>query len=174
MSSDDIELFRNAVGDVRSVANDQIEPSVPKKPVRLRSAERDDRSVMKALLDELSDADLLESGEHLAYASPGIQRGVLRKLRSGKYAVQSEIDLHGLTVDAARTELSEFLRAAQDRRHLCVRIIHGKGRRNADAEPRLKPAVNAWLQRNNQVLAFCSARANDGGTGAVYVLLKRR
>lgn len=166
-------LFRDAVGDVRSVNNDRAELEKPSpKPLR-RNAEQDDRSVMDALLAELSEADLLETGEHLSYTQPGIQRSVLRKLKSGRYSIQSEIDLHGLTVKEARQELSDFLTAAQERRHLCVRIIHGKGRKNAQNSPRLKPAVNQWLQRNKQVLAFCSARVNDGGTGAVYALLKR-
>ena len=128
---------------------------------------------MRALLDDLSEADLLETGEHLAFAREGIQRSVLRKLKSGRYAVQSEIDLHGLNVAEARAELGAFLHAAAERQHTCVRIIHGKGRRDAVNGPRLKPAVNQWLQRNRQVVAFCSARAVDGGTGAVYVLLKK-
>ena len=138
-----------------------------------RSAERDDRSVMDALLDELGETDFLETGEHLAWARDGVQRGVLKKLRAGRYAIQSEIDLHGLTVAEAKRELGEFLAEAQRRRHLCVRVIHGKGLGRADAPPRLKPAVNAWLQRDRRTLAFCSARTADGGTGAVYVLLRR-
>ena len=174
VSEEDLALFRDAVGEVRSVADDRVHetPRRAERPVA-RSAERDDRSVMAALLDELSDADFLETGEHLAHAQPGVQKSVVKKLRAGRYAVQSEIDLHGLTVAEARSELGEFLRAAQERRHLCVRVIHGKGLGRADGPPRLKPAVNAWLQRNRQVLAFCSARVQDGGTGAVYVLLKR-
>jgi len=174
ISEEDLALFRDAVGEVKSVADDRIAPTPPRRsPPAARSAERDDRSVMAALLDELSDADFLETGEHLAYAQAGVQKSVVKKLRSGRYAVQSEIDLHGLTVAEAKTELGEFLVEAQQRRHLCVRVIHGKGLRNADGPPRLKPAVNAWLQRNRHVLAFCSARVQDGGTGAVYVLLKR-
>lgn len=166
-------LFREAVGTVRSVNNDRIETvHRPRAPV-LRNREQDDQSVMQSLLAELSEADLLETGEHLSYTQPGVQRSVLRKLKSGRYSIQSEIDLHGLTVNEARVELSDFLRSAQERRHLCIRVIHGKGRKNADRSPRLKPAVNQWLQRNKHVLAFCSARMNDGGTGAVYVLLKR-
>ncbi len=166
-------LFRDAVGDVRSVNNDRVDThSRPAHPV-VRHSEQDDRSVMQSLLEDLSENDLLETGEHLSYTQPGVQRSVLRKLKSGRYSVQSEIDLHGLVVEEARRELSQFLTDAQQRRHLCVRVIHGKGRKHADKAPRLKPAVNQWLQRNKQVLAFCSARVNDGGTGAVYVLLKR-
>lgn len=167
-------LFREAVGDVRGIVNDRIDKDRKPLPIRVRSAEVDNRSVMQALLDDLSESDLLETGEHLAFARPGIQRSVLRKLKNGRYSVQSEIDLHGLTVAEARTELSAFLRAAGERQHTCVRVIHGKGRRHADSSPRLKPAVNQWLQRHRQVVAFCSARAVDGGTGAVYVLLKRQ
>ncbi len=166
-------MFREAVGEVRSVNNDRVEDEKrPQRPL-LRHTEQDDRSVMQSLLDDLSEYDLLETGEHLSYTQPGVQRSVLKKLKSGRYSVQSEIDLHGLTVNEARQELADFLHAAQERRHLCVRVIHGKGRKNAERAPRLKPAVNQWLQRNRQVLAFCSARMNDGGTGAVYVLLKR-
>ena len=128
---------------------------------------------MESLLEDLSESDLLETGEHLSYTQAGVQRSVLKKLKSGKYAIQAEIDLHGLTINEAKQELSAFLKMTQQRRHLCVRIIHGKGRRQVEKSPRLKPAVNQWLQRNRSVLAFCSARNNDGGTGAVYALLKR-
>lgn len=174
VSEEDLELFRDAVGDVKSVADDRVheQPKRAARP-RARSAEIDDRSVMASLLDELSDADFLETGEHLAHAQPGVQKSVVRKLRSGRYAIQAEIDLHGLTVTEAKSELGSFLAEAQQRRHLCVRVIHGKGLRNRDGPARLKPAVNQWLQRHRQVLAFCSARVQDGGTGAVYVLLKR-
>lgn len=166
-------LFREAVGEVRSVENDRIESDQRPTAPLLRNKQQDEKSVMESLLDELSEADLLETGEHLSYTQPGVQRSVLRKLKSGRYSLQSEIDLHGLTVNEARQELSDFLRAAQERRHLCIRVIHGKGRKQAERSPRLKPAVNQWLQRNKQVLAFCSARTNDGGTGAVYVLMRR-
>ncbi|MFK7996679.1 MAG: Smr/MutS family protein [Granulosicoccus sp.] len=174
VSDDDMALFREAVGEVRSVSHDRVDSSKPSPtaPV-IRHSEHDDRSVMQSLLEDLSESDFLETGEHLSYTQPGVQHGVLKKLKSGKYSIQSEIDLHGLTVEEARLELSAFLKATRERRHLCVRIIHGKGRKNADRAPRLKPAVNQWLQRNKAVLAFCSARMNDGGTGAVYVLLKR-
>jgi len=128
---------------------------------------------MDSLLSELSEADLLETGEHLSYAAPGVQRTVLRKLKSGKYAIQAELDLHGMTLAVAKAELGAFLLECQHRRLLCVRIIHGKGRKQADKAPRMKPAVNQWLQSNKKILAFCSARSNDGGTGAVYALLKR-
>lgn len=175
VSDDDSALFRDAVGEVKSVQNDRIDlnqqkpkPKAPATP----SKTADDRSVMEALLDDLSENDLLETGDHLAYTSDGVQRSVLRKLRSGRYSLQADIDLHGYTVEQARIVLSEFLKESREKRHLCVRVIHGKGRKQAQQAPRLKPAVNQWLQRNKAVIAFCSARSCDGGTGAVYVLLR--
>ncbi|MFK7858621.1 MAG: Smr/MutS family protein [Granulosicoccus sp.] len=173
VSDDDMALFREAVGPVRSVDHDRVDTAKPSPAPLVRHSEHDDRSVMQSLLEDLSESDFLETGEHLSYTQPGVQLGVLKKLKSGRYSIQSEIDLHGLTVDEARQELSAFLKAARERRHLCVRVIHGKGRKDAERGPRLKPAVNQWLQRKKSVLAFCSARMNDGGTGAVYVLLKR-
>lgn len=154
--------------------NDRVdEIRKPPKPA-VRQQEKDDRSVMAALLEDLGELDFLETGEHLAWTAPGVQRSVLKKLKAGRYSIQGEVDLHGLVVEEARVELSAFITAARVERRLCVRIIHGKGIGSRDgAGARLKPAVNQWLQRSKHVLAFCSARTSDGGTGAVYALLRR-
>ncbi len=173
----DGDLFLAAIGDVKRLQHDRVPPqrgTAPLPASRESVAERDDRSVMEALLDDLKETDFLETGEHLAWTRPGVQRSVLKRLKAGRYAIQGEIDLHGLKVAEARVELSDFLHTARERERLCLRIIHGKGRRHADSAPRLKQAVNQWLQRHRNVLAFCSARISDGGTGAVYVLLARK
>ena len=92
---------------------------------------------------------------------------------SGEYAVRDEIDLHGMTQDEARFALGAFLAEAMLHGRRCVRVIHGKGRGSGHRGPVLKSAVNRWLRRHAAVAAFCSARRNDGGTGALYVLLSR-
>jgi DNA-nicking Smr family endonuclease len=102
-----------------------------------------------------------------------VQQAVLRKLRRGAFAIQAEMDLHGLTAGQAADEVPLFLHEAQERGLRCVRIIHGKGRKVADKGPILKPLLNHWLQQRREVLAFSSARPEDGGTGAVYVLLRK-
>jgi len=114
-----------------------------------------------------------ETGEELLHVRPGLQQTVIRKLRRGQYAIEAELDLHGATVTQAREAVDEFLGAARERGKRCVRIIHGKGHSSVGKMPVLKGKVNSWLRQKDEVLAFCSARPNDGGTGAVYVLLKR-
>jgi len=96
---------------------------------------------------------------------------MLRRLRRGQYAPEGELDLHNLNETSARRMLIDFL--AQAHRHgvRCVKIIHGKGLRSDATGPVLKSVTNAFLRGRSDVLAFTSARANDGGTGAVYVLL---
>ena len=96
----------------------------------------------------------------------------MRRLRRGHYRVESELDLHGLTVPEAKQALRDFLSRVIARQSRCVRIIHGKGRGSGPRGPVLKKAVNVILRRTDAVVAFCTARPVDGGTGAIYVLLQ--
>lgn len=173
ISDEDRNLFLEAVGEVRRIEQRHA-PTEKKRPkARALQAEADERAVLDELLADPSESDLLETGEHLSWARPGVQNAVLRKLRAGRYSIQGELDLHGLTQQHAREELLAFIDEARRVGRLCVRIIHGKGRRTPDKGPVLKPAVNFWLQHHKRVLAFCSAPPHDGGTGAVYVLLRK-
>jgi len=166
------KLFRSHIGKTRPVKQDRIAPyRTRRKPIPEQSL-ADARAVMKRLLSDDIDLAEIETGEELLYARAGLQHGVLRKLRRGQYAIEAQLDLHGLTVPQARILLDEFLDDARARGKRCVRIVHGKGRNSEGRLPVLKGKVNAWLRRKDAILAFCSARANDGGTGAVYALLR--
>ena len=107
----------------------------------------------------------------LAFVDPAADPAAMRKLG---ITVDGEIDLHGMTGAEAREALRVFIAEATARRMTCVRVIHGKGRRSGPRGPVLKNVVNLWLQRSDDVLAFGSARTVDGGSGAVYVLLRTR
>ena len=96
----------------------------------------------------------------------------MRKLARGGFAVQAEIDLHGMTIAEARPRLREFIENCSRNGRLCVRVVHGKGLGSGERGPVLKHAVNGWLKRWDAVLAFVSTRQAHGGTGAVYVLLR--
>ncbi len=164
--------FPDAVGGVRPLKQDRIAPPRKKRKPVPEQTLRDQREVIASLLsDDYEPADV-ETGEELLYSWPGLQHSVMRKLRRGQYAIEAQLDLHGNTVPEARDRVSAFLRDMQAQGKRCVRIIHGKGKSSEGKLPVLKGKVNAWLQQWDQVLAFCSARPNDGGTGAVYVLLR--
>jgi DNA-nicking Smr family endonuclease len=108
----------------------------------------------------------------LSFQRASVRLLVMRRLRRGLYPIEDELDLHGLTQTAARERLADFLARSRDGGCRCVRIIHGKGYRSGVRGPVLKTAVNLWLRRHTDVMAFVSARAIDGGTGAMYVLLR--
>ncbi|MEM7020429.1 MAG: Smr/MutS family protein [Pseudomonadota bacterium] len=170
----DTDLFRQMVGDVKPVTSDKTSSSAPPPRPVPRQRELDNIQVMDELLGSDNEFDGVDTGEELLYSMPGVQHSVMKKLRQGKFSIQAEIDLHGMTVDNAHAAISEFLKYCRDQRLSCVRIIHGKGYGSDSKLPVLKNKVNQWLRRYEQVMAFSSARPADGGTGAVYVLLRKK
>lgn len=173
-ADNDKDLFQQAAGDVRPIKQDRITPT-PKRPKPIpKKTLEDDQQVMDNLLSDDWDPGEVESGEELLFLRPGIQKTVFRKLRTGKYTVEAELDLHGMFAKEARGLVGGFINNSQTRGLRCVRIIHGKGLSSLNKKPVLKNKVNQWLQQMDAVLAFSSALPVDGGTGAVYVLLKKR
>ena len=171
---DERELFRAATRDVKPLPAASTKPASPKPPAQARFARADEREVLRESLLPPEDDAVLATGEELSFRRPHISEQVLLKLRRGHFVVDAETDLHGLNAVQAKALLREFIADAIARRFSCVRVIHGKGRRSGPRGPVLKNLVNHWLQRYDAVLAFGSARAVDGGSGAVYVLLKSR
>ena len=173
---DDRGLFRKTVGEVRRLAtNGRVTPwrRRPRPVPRQRLA--DDAQVrMDMLADDPEFVEEVETGDELLFSRSGVQHSVLRKLRRGQYAVDAELDLHGMVVSEARMALSAFLADCRASGARCVRIIHGKGLSSPGGKPVLKSRLNGWLQRCDDVVAFSSARPVDGGTGAAYVLLRSR
>ncbi len=173
-SDSDIALFRQTVGRVKPVTARRPAPPCRKsEPIPLQKR-LDDQRVMQALLEAPDERCEIETGEEISYLAAGVPSETLRRLRRGELSVQAQLDLHGMTVAVAKSALSEFLRRARNSGLRCVLVIHGKGNRSYQKRPVLKGKLNLWLQRREEVLAFCSARPADGSTGAVYVLLRRR
>lgn len=164
-------MFRAAVRDVRPLRQSKPAPERVRRRPRAASRRADEANVLaESLALDAGELDV-ESGEELAWRREDVPESTLRRLRRGHYAVRDELDLHGMTQDEARLALTAFLAEAGKQDRHCLRIIHGKGRRSGHRGPVLKSAVNRWLRRHAAVRAFCSARRNDGGTGALYVLL---
>ncbi|MBP0049017.1 Smr/MutS family protein [Marinobacterium sp. AK62] len=139
---------------------------------RRQAAAREVEQVIDGLSSEAKD--ILDSNDELLFAAPGVQLATLKRLHKGHIPWEAGLDLHGYTVDQARDELSHFIRDACRQQMRAVIIIHGKSHTQAGQPALLKSCVNDWLRQLNSVLAFCSAQPRDGGTGAVYVLLKRQ
>lgn len=174
LNPDDLALFQAAVRDAQPIVpHGRIEPDPVPIPPIAKSLLRDER---QALVDSMSDYigwdDGQETGEELVFMRPGLRRDTLRKLRRGHWILQGELDLHGMISVEARQAVAAFLSMCTKRGLRCVRIIHGKGLGSRNREPVLRTKIKHWLMQRDEVLAFCQARAADGGSGAVVVLLK--
>lgn len=166
---EDQALFRAHVQDAEPVQFDGVEPERRRPPPvpRPRPLELPESNGLVTLSEsEVETTDLLE------FARPGVQRRLMADLQRGAIRVGLELDLHGLHAEQARGLLAEFLAECARRRVRCALVVHGKGYRSSGRQPILKQKVNYWLRLHEEVLAFCSATRRDGGTGAVYVLLR--
>lgn len=178
--SDD-ELFRRAMVDVRQLSAAERARVLPPAPAPAPRGVTDPEAEALAELSDLVSGggsfDIANSVECVEGSVVGLDRRLLRRLRGGEFAYQSHLDLHGMSAVEARGAVDRFLTEAQQRGQRCVLIIHGRGHNSKDQVPVLKQRLAAWLARgtwNRLVLAFTSARPCDGGTGALYVLLRRQ
>ena len=179
-------IFRDAVRDVRPLPAPPEPPRPPPPPpvtqTRGRARPRAAAEVPRAPAPPEPAARRPATrgqgpgpaaGKEGAFARAGLQRRVLERLRRGRYPVAAEIDLHGCRAREALADLARFLDTVpRSAGAVCVRVIHGKGRRSPEG-PVLRPLVAAWLSGRDDVLAFTSAPEHEGGSGALYVLLRR-
>ena len=171
-AAEEIALFRRSVGPVRKVAQDRAGPV--RKPPAPRPRQRDNNEP-RISTDKFSDAfdtDTVSSDETLFFARPGLQKRQLQRLRRGQLQPGAELDMHGMTAAIARNALVNFIALCSEQHVRCARIIHGKGYGSGATAPVLKNRLNSWLRQHHDVLAFSSAQIKDGGSGALYVLLR--
>ncbi len=174
VSDDEADLFRQAVGPVQPLADSELTADTAPRPKAVPRQHLRDEADALAELDQISlDAAAMAGGEAISYLRDGYDPRLLKRLRAGSIAVEDEIDLHHLRLEPAQQVLREFLAEARDQGYACLRIIHGKGQRSSKG-PVLKALVDSRLRRQGDVVAFSSATANAGGTGATLVLLRRR
>ncbi|MCL4721828.1 MAG: Smr/MutS family protein [Gammaproteobacteria bacterium] len=164
--------FSELVGPVEPVrARRRVVLRKPAPAPKARFARADEQQALReSLAGHPGDVDLA-TGEELSFRRHHVRVQVLKDLRRGRYTIQDELDLHGLTADEARGMLREFMADVIAHGHRCVRIVHGKGLRSGPGGPVLKARLNRWLPQWQEVLAYTSAPPRDGGTGALYVLL---
>ena len=166
-------LFARAIGPAQPLrAHGRVVHAPAPTPPHPLQRQRDEQAVLReAISDEFDASTLLQVDEHLSFRRPGIGTDVTAKLRRGHWAVQGQIDLHGLRTDEAREALGHFLRDAQRSGLRCVRVVHGKGLGSPGKAPVLKAKVHGWLVQKKEVLAFVQAKPLEGGAGALLVLL---
>tara|TARA_R110001592_G_scaffold248308_1_gene510584 strand:- start:53333 stop:53899 length:567 start_codon:yes stop_codon:yes gene_type:complete len=173
MESDD--LFAQEFEGVIPLKNDRVE--ITKKPVVTPGVRVRRRLAEGSLLkeDPLASFEVpaLKSNDVLEFKRPGIQNGVFKKFRLGHYEIEARLDLHKLSVDEARREVFRFLRECIEYELRTAIILHGKGDRNPDKIAILKSHLAVWLPQIDEVMAFHSAQRHHGGTGAVYIMLKK-
>ena len=168
MDSDD--EFKRAVAGVKPLKRPRRVALKAPAPAPVPQQRRRDEiaALAESLSGPLSVDDALDTGEELSYLREGMARETLRRLRRGHWVIQDGVDLHGLNRDQALATVVEFLEHCLARGLRCVRIVHGKGLGI------LKAKLGKWLPQREEVLAYCQAPANQGGSGVLLVLLKTR
>lgn len=163
----DKQLFRTAVADTRPLPPGKTRYRADKPNPPLDKPARRDSLISTASQES---GEILAIGDPLSYLRPGTNEKKLKQLRKGKIPYQTELDLHGQTAAAAEKILKAFLQECAQDRIDCALIIHGKGWRSKGFQPVLKNRLNDWLRQAPEVAAFCTAKPQDGGGGALYVL----
>ena len=176
------DLFAEAMSDVTPLKDKKIR--ITKSPGAhtwpAHPAPDDETQVMTHLYGLVKGAiemDITFSDEYMEGAVKGFSRKLMKKLKKGEFPVKDHIDLHGMTKKEAEITVRNFLIQSQKRGYRCVLIVHGRGLNSPDSFPVLKEGLPRWLGRGpvrKIVLAFSTARPYDGGTGAVYVYLRKR
>lgn len=188
MNDDDIQYFRQSIGathqDFRRLKAADKEPAARTPPkIKLRARHSSLQSFSAPFSDHdpysplpSATPDHPPAYERSEFQRDGLSRETLRRLRQGKHRIESTLDLHGFTVDEARHHLYQHLHYPGSGRYpgeaRCLRIIHGQGYHSPHGQGKLKRLLCIWLPQSERVLAFCGARPNDGGQGAMYVLLR--
>ncbi len=167
------DLFARAVGPVVPMRDRGLADIARPRPApHPRQRELDEQAAMReAMSDEVNLESLLLTDDGLSFRRPGIGPEVVTKLRRGHWALQGQVDLHGLNRDEAREALAGYIREAQRRGMRCVRVVHGKGHGSPGRQPVLKVKVQRWLAQRAEVIAFAQASGPQGGAGALVVLL---
>ena len=172
VTDEDRALFRRAVDGVRRIGDDHPLPARAGDASRIRAGRRRDEPPDPRGLVESERAADVAPGDVLCFCRPGVRRREIVRLRRGRFDVEADLDLHGRTVAEAGATLARFLEESRRRGRRCVRVVHGKGF-GSGRGPVMKAHVDRWLRDRSEVLAFCSAIPPHGGTGALYVLLRR-
>lgn len=172
---DDMSLFAQEVAGIKAM--DKKALYLGKKGAKVDFVERKRAAVLLEETDtNFLSADHVEKvapNDELSYKREGVQDGVFKRLRQGKYGIEARLDLHRRTIEQAREQVYEFVNDCMKNDIRIAIIVHGKGDRTPDKQATIKSYINKWLRLLDDVMAFHSAQKHHGGYGAVYVLLRK-
>ncbi|MEN9800394.1 MAG: hypothetical protein RL653_4091 [Pseudomonadota bacterium] len=154
----------------------ELPPELPRLQAQVVNEEAEAFAQLNDLVSERGDFVVEETPLSVEGRAPGVDPRLLRALRRGDHPFTAELDLHGMTRDAARTAVDRFLSESRREGRRCVLLVHGRGLHSEEALPVLKAQLPGWLQQGRMgkvVLAFCTAKPEHGGMGALYVLLRK-
>ncbi|MPQ76046.1 Smr/MutS family protein [Hydrogenovibrio sp. JE_KL2] len=173
MNSDEKSLFAEAMSDVTplQLSSNKVAAEVKPRPV---NAKKSMRSSTRFNATDLYNepADKVSAHETLFFQRYSLSKSDLKALKNGSFQYNWSTDLHGLTELEAEKQLIDFLSDALLHEQKHVLIVHGKGYHSNTEQPVLKNLVNQVLRNWPHIIAFCSAKPKDGGTGATYAFLK--
>lgn len=169
VNPEELAAFHKAMEGTKPLKHNKIRLAPPKPQRRPEPPPRSESE--KFYLNEKITLNSVQSEEFIAFKHPGISNKILRNLRKGQYNVEATLDLHGMSVEKAKTAVERFLQDCLHEKIRVALIVHGKGHHSQ--MPVLKNKINHWLREIDTVLAFCSAAPAHGSRGAMYILLKR-
>ncbi|WP_115719287.1 DNA endonuclease SmrA [Gallaecimonas mangrovi] len=176
MQDDDKSLFEKEMQGVKPISQDDSIGLAPKSPISNSQARRAAaQAELAESINYLSSeaVDLVDPHDMLSYKKDGVQDGVFKQLRQGKYDIQSVLDLHKKRFVEARSEVFDFIQTSHRIGLRTLLILHGRGEHAKPVPALLKSYCAKWLKEMPQVLAYHSAQRHHGSTGALYVLLRK-
>ncbi|WP_371322491.1 Smr/MutS family protein [Dechloromonas sp. ZY10] len=170
----ELAAFHVAMNGVKPLPNpNRVELGSVRPAPQARQFIADEQAALhESLFGLIALQDRLEGGDEPQYLRHGVAQNVLRDLRRGRWVIQGEVDLHGCNRDQAREQLAHFLAECLHQGKRCIRVIHGKGHGSPQKLSVLRQLVRGWLMQRQEILAFCQAKPQDGGEGALLVLLR--
>ncbi|MDA8561695.1 Smr/MutS family endonuclease [Gammaproteobacteria bacterium] len=168
-------IFSDAMRGIKKISYTKITPpkdKIERKIQKKHADNNEDDNLNNFQFSDYEKTQPINSEDCIQFNKSGLQNKTIRNLKNGKYNIEAKLDLHNMTTEEAKNSLSNFLTNCINNNIRYALVIHGKGKSNT--KPILKNKINNWLRQTNQVLAFCTAISKHGGTGAVYLLLRKQ
>ena len=168
-SNNDSQLFRTSVGEIKRIQSDKLPPnSLPSQPNKQLKIKHQHPAKLNFRYEQT-----VEGNESVFFSRDGVNGKTAKRMKRGDIRIADYLDLHGLTEKSAENSINQFIASSHSLSHRYIMIVHGKGHGSNKKHPVLKNLAVNLLSSHPDVLAFTSAIQSDGGTGALYVLLKK-